>query len=229
MKANINIRTKTMLVLFCFFAVNIASAKDDPPETTLDGLVLVKKSKVDLAYALPGADLSVYSKVMILEPHIAFRKNWQRDQNRTRGTGRVRDKDMERMISRGKDLFEHVFIDVLEENGYPVVSAAGADVLLVRPAIIDLDVTAPDIQTAGRTTTYSASAGEATLFVELYDSVSLQILARATDRKADRNTSLRWTMSRSSVSNKADASRALKHWAGLLVKALDNAKETGVD
>ena len=229
MKANINICTKTMLVLFCFFAVNTVSAKDDPPETTLDGLVLVKDSKVDLAYALPGADLSVYSKVMILEPHIAFRKNWQRDQNRTRGTGRVRDKDMERMISRGKDLFGHVFIDVLEENGYPVVNAAGADVLLVRPAIINLDVTAPDIQTAGRTTSYSAGAGEATLFVELYDSVSLQILARATDRKVDRNTSLRWTMSRSSVSNKADATRALKHWAGLLVKALDNAKENGVD
>ena len=122
-----------------------------------------------------------------------------------------------------------VFVDVLEENDYPVVTAAGADVLLVRPAIINLDVAAPDLRTAGRTTVYSASAGQATLYVELYDSVTAQILARATDRKADRNTGVRWAMPSSSVSNQADATKALKHWAGLLVKALDNAKENGVN
>ncbi len=229
MKANIKICIKTMLVLVCFFSINAVYAKDAPPDTTHDGLVLVKDSKVDIAYALPGADLSGYSKVMVLETHIAFIKNWQRDQNRSRISGRVSDKDMQRMISRGKDLFAHVFTDVLEENGYPVVNDAGADVLLVRPAIINLDVTVPDTQTAGRSYTWSASAGQATLYVELYDSVTGQILARASDRKVDRNAGIRWTMSRSSVSNTADATRALKHWAGLLVKALDNAKENGAD
>ena len=226
MKINLNVLAKTLLVLVCVVSVNTVSAKKSkPPETSHDGLVLVKKSKVDIAYALPGADLSGYSKVMLLKPHIAFIKNWQRDQNRSTHTGRVSDKDMQRMISRGKDLFGHVFFDVLEENGYPVVSEAGADVLLVRPAIINLDVAAPDIRTAGRSTTYSASAGQATLYVELYDSVTGQILARATDRKVDRNNDIRWTMSRSSVSNQADATRALKYWAELLVKALDNAKK----
>ena len=224
MKININIFLKTMLILVCFFAVNIVSAKDAPPETSHDGLVLIKDSKVDLAYALPGADLSGYSNVMLLEAHIAFIKNWQRDQNRSSISGRVSDKDMERMISRGKDLFGHVFTDVLEENGYPVVTTAGADVLLVRPAIINLDVAAPDTQTAGRSRTYSASAGQATLYVELYDSVTGQILVRAFDRKVDRDTDLRWAMSSSSVSNSADATRALRHWAKLLVKGLDRVK-----
>lgn len=229
MNANIKICIKTMLVLVCFLAVNTVSAKDEPPETSHDGLVLVKDSKVDIAYALPGADLSGYSKVIVLEAHIAFIKNWQRDQNRSRISGRVSDKDMQRMISRGKDLFAHVFTDVLEENGYPVVNSAGADVLLIRPAIINLDVTVPDKQTAGRSYTWSASAGQATLYVELYDSVTGQILARASDRKVERNSDIRWTMARSSVSNTADATRALKYWAGLLVKALDNAKKNGGD
>jgi hypothetical protein len=225
MKFSVNLMTRTFLILVCFFSLNTVSAKDAPPETSHDGLVLVKDSEVDIAYALPGADLSGYAKVMILEPHIAFKKNWQREQNRSTRSGRISDKDMERMISRGKDLFSHVFIDVLEENDYPVVSEAGADVLLVRPAIIDLDVAAPDIKTAGRTINYSASAGEATLYVELYDSVSGQILARASDKKADRRSDLRWGMSRSSVTNTADATRALKYWAELLVDALNTAKK----
>ena len=32
--------------------------------------------------------------------------------------------------------------------------------MIVRPAIINLDVTAPDTPTAGRSRTYSSSAGE---------------------------------------------------------------------
>jgi hypothetical protein len=116
----------------------------------------------------------------------------------------------------------------LEENGYSVVNEAGADVLLVRPAIINLDVVAPDVQKAGRSRSYSASAGEATIYVELYDSVTSQILARASDRKGNRS-SVSWAMSRTSVSNTADFTRGLKYWAELLVDALNNAKKNAID
>ena len=133
------------------------------------------------------------------------------------------------MISRGKDLFAHVFIDVLEENDYPVVSEAGADVLLVRPAIINLDVAAPDVKSASRSYTYTASAGQATLYVELYDSVTGQILARASDRKIGRRNDINWGMSRNSVSNSADAAKAFKYWAELLVEALNTAKKNAID
>jgi hypothetical protein len=228
MKININLLTRTLLILVCFFSVHTVAAKDTPPETSHDGLVLIKDSKVDIAYALPGADLSGYDKVMILEALIAFKKNWQRDYNRSTVQGRISDKDMERAISRGKDLFHHVFAEVLEENGYSVVNEAGADVLLVRPAIINLDVVAPDKQTAGRSRSYSASAGEATIYVELYDSVTSQILARASDRKGNRS-SVSWAMSRTSVSNTADFTRGLKYWAELLVDALNNAKKNAID
>jgi hypothetical protein len=229
MKINIKLLTRTLLILVCFFSVHTVAAKDNPPETSHDGLVLIKDSKVDIAYALPGADLSGYDKVMILEALIAFKKNWQRDYNRSSTLGgRISDKDMERAISRGKDLFHHAFVDVLEERGFPVVNEAGADVLLVRPAIINLDVVAPDKQTAGRSRSYSASAGEATLYVELYDSVTSQILARASDRKSNRN-SVNWAMSRTSVSNTADFTRGLKYWAELLVDAMNNAKKNAID
>jgi hypothetical protein len=59
---------------------------------------------------------------------------------------------------------------VLEEDRYAVVDEAGEDVLLIRPAIINLDVNAPDTPQAGRSMTYVASAGEMTLYLEAYDS-----------------------------------------------------------
>ena len=200
----------------------------DPPETTHDGLVLIPDSKADIAYKLPEADLSGYNKVVILEPLIAFRKDWQKDQNRnTRSSGgRVGDGDMERMISRGKGLFIDAFTDVLEDGGYEVVSGAGEDVLLVRPAIINLDVAAPDLNTAGRNRTYVASAIAATIYVELFDSVTSQIIARASDSRVARSNSSSWSMNMggSSIENRQLASRTIKYWAGLLKDALDEAR-----
>ncbi|MEE8057107.1 MAG: DUF3313 family protein [Pseudomonadales bacterium] len=225
-KYNIILRKYLALMTSLFFITTLYAA-NDLPERSFDGLVLKKGSKADTVYALPDVDLSIYNKVIILEPQIAFVKNWKRDQNRSRSmSNRVKDKDIERMISRGKDLFEHIFTDVLEEGGYPVVHEAGENVLLVKPAIIDLNVTAPDIQTAGRSRTYVASAGSATLYIELYDSVSGQRLVRAFDKRKSRDRNISWSIPSSSVTNKSAATRGLTYWAGLLKEALDNAKNS---
>lgn len=64
-----------------------------------------------------------------------------------------------------------------------MVADSSDDVLILHPAIIDLDITPPDIPVPGRSTTYVASAGAATLYLELYDSVSGEILARVVDRQ----------------------------------------------
>ena len=116
--------------------------------------------------------------------------------------------------------------ETLSENGgYGIVEEAGEDVLLVRPAIIDLDVTAPDTMSAGRSYTFASNAGEATLVVELSDSVTGDLLARAADRRASRdNITLQWT---TRVSNRADAKRLMKHWATLLRDAMDEVHGGG--
>jgi hypothetical protein len=131
---------------------------------------------------------------------------------------------MERIVNETKDLFGQVFFEVLEENGYSIVSAPAADVLLVRPAIIDLDIAAPDVDSTGRTSTYTSEGDEATLFIELYDSVTGQILLRAADTKKGRTKDLHWAMMRSKGNNDDDAIKAFKFWAGLLAEALDEAR-----
>jgi len=204
-----------------------ATAKDDElPDVTEDGLHRVQDSKMAVVYADPEADLSVYSKVQLLDSYVAFKKNWERDQkSRSASSLRITSKDVEEIKNRTAAEFRTVFTEVLQEGGYPVVEQAGDDVLLLRPAIINLDVNAPDTMQAGRSRTYADSAGEMTLYIELYDSVTGDLIAKALDRKADTSTGFyTWT---NSATNRAAADRILKGWAEILLAALNEAKAEG--
>ena len=124
------------------------------------------------------------------------------------------------------EAFREVFIEELTENdGYELVDAPAEGVLLIRPAIIDLEASAPDTRSAGRSYTFVDSAGAATLYIELYDSVTGEILARAVDRKADRSHgTMQWA---SQVSNRSDAKRILRTWAGWLRERMDEIHDRG--
>ena len=201
---------------------DLRAADDDIPEFTHDGLQRVTNSKAAIVYVKPGVDFSGYDQFMILDCFVAFQKDWQKDYNRDQrsASGRVRDKDMERIRNDMAEAFREVFVEELTENdGYEVVDAPAANVLLIRPAIIDLEASSPDTQSAGRSYTLVDSAGAATLFIELYDSVSGEILARAVDRKADRSHGrMQWA---TRGSNRADAKRILRTWAGWLRERMD--------
>ena len=97
---------------------------------------------------------------------------------------------------------------------------ADEDVLIVRPAIIDLDITAPDVTTAGRSRTYTTSSGAATLFVELFDAYSGALIGRAVDRRAGRRGG-GFAMQSNRVTNRADARREMRVWADRLIEFLD--------
>ena len=194
----------------------------DAPDISYDGLHLDPDSKLALLYVDPDADFSVYSQFMMLDAYVAFKKNWQRN---TRVAGRrVSNKDMEKIKAEAADLLHESFKKELDENGgYTFVDKPDDNVMILRPALIDLEITAPDIPVAGRVTQYVASAGAATLYIELYDSVSGEILARAIDRRnmQDYGT-VRWA---NSVTNRADAARMFRRWASLLRQAMDEVRE----
>ncbi len=189
---------------------------------THDGLTLVPDRKIAVAYVDSEADFSVYDKIMILDCYVAFKKDWEKDHTRSSASlSRISSSDMEKIKADVAELFREVFTEKLGgDGGYEIVEAAGDDVLLVRPAIIDLDITAPDTMQAGRSRTYSSSAGTATIYIELYDSVTGDILARAADRKAARSVGGYMSYT-SRVTNRADASRMLGTWAELLRDRLD--------
>ena len=197
----------------------LASDKVEIPGVDSDGLHLVKDSKVAAAYAAPDADLSQYSKVMMLDCFVDFVKDWQKDYNLDQIglDGRVNDKDAEKIKKRLAEEFNKVFTKVLTQKGFPVVDEPAADVLLLRPALINVDVTAPDVLRASMSTTYIRSAGSMTLYMEMYDSSTSTLIARVADPLMDDDM---YGKRANRVTNRAAADNILRHWAELLADHL---------
>ena len=208
-------------LLLSMAAISPAWAKKGLPEINDEGMELVKNSDLATVYADPGADLSIYNRVLLLDATVSFKKNWRREQNRM-SPMKVQDRDMVKIKEEVATVFREVFTKELLDGGYELAEEAGEDVLLIKPAIVDLDVTSPDIQRTSRTMTFSESAGEMTLKLELYDSLTNDKIVTATDRQRDwRRGYNEW---RTSVSNRADARRMMRVWAKALRSALDEAR-----
>ena len=207
--------------------INLWAADDDIPEFTHDGLQRVIDSKIALAYVKPDVDFSRYNRFMVLDCYVAFKKDWQKDYNRDQVSlsGQVNDKDIERMRNDMAELFREVFVKELSENdGYELVDEPAGDALFIRPAIVDLEAFAP-ASDVWRLYPFVGSAGAATLHIELYDSVSGEILARAIDRKAySADGTMRWI---NRGTNRLDAKRVMRTWAGWLRELMDEAHGRG--
>jgi hypothetical protein len=228
MKRRAAIRQLSLVAGLCASLALAASpalaAKDPPPQVSSDGLQLTKSTKNRLVYVKPGATFAQYKRLAILDPLVEFEKDWQKDYNRSRTglEGRVSDADVERMKQRLAAEFKKVFTDTLQDKGgYPVVDEAAPDVLVLRPALLNVEVNAPDVMTAGIEHTIVRSAGQMTLYLELWDSTANTLLARVMDAQADPDTMAQMG---GSVTNKAAADRILRKWATELRERLDDVK-----
>ena len=205
----------TALTVIVFAAVP-AAAK---PPTNWDGLVQVQSKRLAYVYLQPGADFRGYTKVMLDPTEVAFHKDWRRDYNRSRRdlSGNISESDLERAVSEGITGASDIFAKAWTKGGYPVVGSPGPDVLRVRTAIMNIRVTAPDQQTAGRSYSFSDNAGSAQLVIEVRDSTTNALLGRAVDGKIAGDTTMGW---RSSVSNRGDFRDLVEQWAKTSVNGM---------
>ena len=103
---------------------------------------------------------------------------------------------------------------------YQVTTSAAPDVLLLRPAIINVRVTAPDIMSSAMDANFITSAGSRTFYLELW-APPHTLLARAMDAEADQQP---FAQQANSVTNMEAADIILKKWADDLVRHLDSAR-----
>jgi Protein of unknown function (DUF3313) len=200
----------------------LAAPKEAPPQVSPDGLQLVKSTKTRLAYVKPGATFSQYRRVAILDTFVDFEKDWQKDYNNSRVSleGRVSDADVERMKAGLAAEFKKIFTDELQnKGGYQVVTTAAPDVLVLRPALLNVEVNAPDLMTASYGATVVRSAGQMTLYLELWDSTTNTLLARVMDAEADNDA---FAKQANRVTNTQAADRILREWAQELRGRLDD-------
>ena len=214
---------KLLVPLSLLFVSSLALAKSEPAEVSIEGLNLIDKDRRGEIYAAEGVEWSEYTQIKLDPATVSFTKNWKRNQNRY-DPFKVRDQDVEQIKTKLSELFNEVFSEELSvKGGYTLTESIGADVMILVPRIVDLDIAAPDTRNnPGMTTSYVDSAGRMTLILEIYDSQSGDLVAKASNRQdAPRYGYARWA---NSVSNTAEARRMLQRWATMLIERLDEAK-----
>jgi len=188
-----------------------------------DGLAKVKSKTLAAVYLQPGADFSGYKRVMIDPTEVAFEKNWARDYNRdSRSLDRkISDADVEKAVQKGAVAATDIFAKAFAKAGYPSATEAGPDVLRVRTAIVNIRVNAPDIQTAGRSSSFAGEAGQASMVIEVRDSETGALLGRGVDQRVAGDN---FVTLRTSVSNRADFAAVVRSWADASARGLAELK-----
>lgn len=190
-------------------------------EMTYDGLYPVKNSLADVAWARPGADISKYSKIMLQGVGIQYRPGGEsgRLYHQRSNTDHFELTDVQK--GRFEKIMSEKFREELAKSShFTIVDEAGPDVLLIRGGLIDVVSFVPP-ESVGRSEIMLSRVGEATLVLEIRDSESEAVLARAVDRRAAENVA--GTFQRSnSVTNAAEVRRLAGAWARLLRERLDS-------
>jgi hypothetical protein len=220
-----SVRVVALLASMLLLTTASAASKAELDKAmSYDGLQRISVKGVDLAYARPGATLAGYNRIMLEPIDVAFRKDW----NPTRTGSRIKLSAEERENIRtgvAKIVYDEFVNELQNKSGYQVVNEVGPDVLRVKAKIVNLYVNAPDTRTAGRSRTYTVSAGEMTIFAELYDSETGEVLARVADRREARGSGT-LTLTNSVVN--ADEARSIaSSWARILRNGLDKAHAIG--
>lgn len=198
-------------------------AKESAPMTSAEGMQLQDSKAAYLVYLMPGATFGKFDSVLIRDVLVEFAKDWQRDYNQdaTGVRGRVSSQDIDRMKTAVAAEFKKVFSQELQKNdGYQVVAEATPTTLILRPAILDLQVAAPDLQAGNMDTTLVRSAGRMTLYLELWDASTDSILARIVDGQADSGMGGK-AMVGTRAANRVAANEILTNWAEKLRWQLD--------
>jgi hypothetical protein len=175
----------------------------------------------------PEARMSVYSKVLLRPIEVQFAKDWDPAKSGS-ALYRMHEPDREKIKSELAELFAETFRKELEKGNYPLVTEPAEDVVEIQAAIVNLYITAPDVSmdVAGRSKVYTSEAGYMTLIMQLHDSVTGQLLARAYDHRTGGSDMWQWT---NSVTNTAEARRIIASWATALRKAWDASRADGVN
>ena len=209
-----------LLLLCAALPGSPAHAQDNAWAT--GGLQKVTVPGLDLAYVKPGATLKQYTKVAMKPVSVSFAKNWAEDV--TAGTmARVQPADMTAIRTKLAHMLEMAVYTELKAGGYDLVSAVGEDVLYVEMDIVNLYISAPQLDSGTNLPdTYALTAGQASLIVQLSDTVTGDPIARVVDNYHGMETGHQMMIT--AAVNQVEALNACTQWAKRLRIALDKSK-----
>ena len=192
-------------------------------ELSFDGLVAIDNSVFQRAWIDPDIDLRPYTQIMGGQAKFEFRA--------VRGTGTSRaassrtefpisEANQQRLIDEVSQVFRE---ELANSQHFTITDEPGDDVLIVTGALLDIVSRVPP-ERVGRSDIFLSSVGEATLVLELRDSVSGETLFRAADRRAAEPAGGRG-MRANTVTTWAEVRRLARRWATRLREGLDSAHD----
>ena len=192
-------------------------------ETTFDGLVRIDNSAFRDAWADPDADWARYDQIMPGGAFFEFRavkKNSNTTSARTSSTTNefwIDDADRARL----EEEVGTVFDDELSQSiRFTATDKPGDNVLIIRGGLHDIVSRVPP-QLVGRGEIFISSVGEATLILEVVDSMSGEVLARMVERRAAQRPGGNMVVA-NSVTTWAEVRRMARNWASRLKDGLDS-------
>jgi hypothetical protein len=216
-------------VLLLFIGGIITAADQGKPNTgevTNDGLTVMDSTGFTETQIKKGIAWAEYNKYQISPVEVSFRKNWKQDYNRVQKSlaEQVTDDDMVRIKeTMGKIVLEEFDKALQEKGGFKKADQADSNTLLFKPRIINLDVYAPDVQNSSVISkSYIRQAGRATLFLEVHDAVSGELLGRWIDTREDPDRGyFDWA---NRITNAERARLVVNLWARRLIEGLEKLK-----
>jgi len=217
--------------LLCIAAMAVACTQtpsiDTGPgaELTFDGLAPISNARFTNAWIDPDVDLTGYDKIMAGGAEFEFRAVKKSSSSTTmRRSGEtefwISDKNRQKLI----DTVSEVFVEELQKSKhFEIVDEAGPDVLIIVGVLHDIVSRVPP-DMIGRGDIYLSSVGEATLIIELRDSLSGETIYRAVDRRAAERAGGSVVRS-SSVTTWSEVRRMARRWATRLTEGLDSVHE----
>ncbi len=206
-----------------------AASDEEADESSKSGLRQVATFDVTAGFVRPGADFSAFDKVMFLECSTAFVDGWQDRVNRRRKPNeRVTDRDMELLTEDLSKRFYDVFTEEFTDRGdYQLVDKEAKGVLLVRPAVFDVDLVVPrNSKGLFLGTSTSEGAGAASLFIELYDAATGTLLARLIDRRQVRDLGVTQVAGR--ATNSLGMRKQLTLWARVVLDGIQELEQNPI-
>lgn len=201
-------------------------------EVTYDGLTRLDRTVMDAVWARTDLDLAGVDKVRLQRIGVEYR-NVDGPYSGRAGTGATaastRNKTEFQLDAETRAMFEEeisgAFLEEMNKSEvFQVVETAGPDVIDIHVGLLDVVSRVPP-ETTGRSRVFIDSVGEATLVLEVRDSVSNTILARAVDRRAAESGTM---MESSPPRNRSEIRRLGSRWGQTLRKGIEAMLSDGL-
>jgi hypothetical protein len=209
----------TALIVACSSQPKIQTGPD--AEVTFDGLVRIDNARFLGAWIDPEIDLTQYTKIMPGGAEFQFRNVQETGRlHSARSNERefwISDSNKQRLIDTVSEIFEE---ELAASQHFTITDEPGPDTLIIVGALHDIvSRVPPDI--VGRGEIWLSSLGEATLVIQLADSLSGDVIYRAVERRAVQRPGGQVQLS-NSATNWGEVRRWARRWAVNLREGLDS-------